>query len=101
MELCRKGSHRALGGIGWGLMGSHGREGGKGRGAYSVSHARAASPPGRQQSAGSGPASGASACYARSGLVRGEGVKVGTVRVELHPTSGAPFPPLGSAGVGS
>lgn len=33
-----------------------------------MSHARAASPPGRQQSGGSGPASGASACYARSNL---------------------------------
>lgn len=77
-----------------GLRGSHSRADERGRGVYSVSRARAASLPGRQQSAGSEPASDASACCARSGLGgRGEG---GVVRVGLYPTSAAPFLPLGS-----
>lgn len=76
------------GGAGWGFRGSHSRADGRGRGVYSVSRARAASPPGKRQSAGLGSASGASACCAHSGL-RG---RVGGVVSGAAPHICSPFP---------
>lgn len=75
-------------GAGWGFRGSHSRADGRGRGVYSVSRARAASPPGKRQSAGLGSASGASACCAHSGL-RG---RVGGVVSGAAPHICSPFP---------